>query len=171
MKWGPGFFFFFFFLCFQLPGCECWNWMTHVTRYVNVVSVFWLKVTFLDGNNVKSRWTQDIQFPYAVVQFGLLRSCSGQVAVWTTKESLDFVHRATYFSLRHNVRCGSGTSQQLYEEVKRPWRVANHSPASNVEVKNESSCKFTAVSPFVFVASLGATWRLGCFAEQLARGD
>ena len=55
--------------------------------------------------------------------------------------------------------------------VKRPWRVANHSPASSVEVKNECSCKFTSVSPFVVVASLGATWRLGCFAEVLARGD
>ena len=54
-----GVLFFFFGQCFPLSGCECWNWMTHVTRYVNVVSVFWLKVTFLDGNAVKSR-TLDI---------------------------------------------------------------------------------------------------------------
>jgi hypothetical protein len=162
---------FFFCQCSQLSGCECWNWVTHVTRYGNGVSVFWLKVAFLDGNTVKSHWTLGMfLFSYAILQFGMLPSCIDQAAVWTT-EYLDFLQRARYCSLRHNVRCGSGTSQQLYEEVKRPWRVANHSPAFSVEIKNECSCKFTSVSSFVVVASLGATWRLGYFAELLARGD
>jgi hypothetical protein len=106
-EWGPCF----FCQCFQLPGCECWNWMTHVTRYVNVTSVFWLKVTFLDENTVKTGFTLGIfLFYYSVAEFGVLHSCSDQAAVWTTKESLDFLQRARYFSLRHNVRRGSGTS-------------------------------------------------------------